>query len=411
MSTELDVQLDQEVARQLKIISRGVAEIVPKGELSQKLRKSIATKTPLIVKLGVDPTGIDLTLGHTVVLQKMKQFQDLGHRVHLLIGDFTATIGDPSGKSETRKQLTREQVLENAKTYSDQVFKILDRSKTEIVYNSDWLAPFTFADVIQLTSTMTVARMLEREDFHNRFTQNLPLSIHEFFYPFMQGYDSVALKADVELGGTDQKFNILMGRMLQKEYGQPQQVCVLLPILEGLDGVQKMSKSLGNYIGINEDPVNMYGKTMSIPDSILLRYFELLTDLSLEEIEELRSGIASGSVHPRDAKMKLAWMLVARFHDGDAADRAEQHFKTVFQKGALPEDIPVVSIAAEPLSIVQLLTTNNLATSNSDARRLVQGGAVKVDGDKVDRPDQQIVPQTDMVVQAGKRKFIRLKVE
>jgi tyrosyl-tRNA synthetase len=406
----LDPALEAEVERQLAIIRRGVAEIVPEDELAKKLRRSLKEGKPLIVKLGIDPTGADLTLGHTVVLQKLRHFQQLGHRAQLLIGDFTGQVGDPTGKSETRKQLTHEQVRENAKTYAEQAFKILDPEKTEILYNSTWLAPLTFSDVIRLASKITVARMLEREDFHKRYTNNQPISLHEFFYPLMQGYDSVAMRADIELGGTDQKFNLLMGRMLQEEDGQEPQVCIMMPILEGTDGVQKMSKSLGNYIGINEDPANMYGKTMSIPDELMVRYFELVTDVSIDDLNRIRAGLADGSLHPRDTKMRLAREIVKKYHGEQAALQAEEHFKTVFQQRALPEEMPEAAFPPGQVWIVKLLADTGLVPSNGEARRMIQGGAVKINGEKVSDTNAQIQLTDGMVLQAGKRKFVRIRV-
>lgn len=321
-----------DVQKQLEIIKRGTAEIVPEEELVEKLKKSVANNKPLHIKLGLDPTAPDIHLGHTVVLQKLRQFQELGHKVTIILGDYTGRIGDPTGKSETRKQLTEEQVLANAKTYEQQIFKILDPQKTSVRFNSTWLAPLKFEDVIRLAATTTVARMLEREDFSKRFKENLPISIHEFFYPLMQGYDSVALEADIELGGTDQKFNLLMGRTLQKEFGQEPQIALMMPILEGLDGVNKMSKSLGNYIGIDEPPQEMYGKTMSLPDELMVRYFELVTPVPLEEVRSIAKGLAEGTLHPRDVKMRLAREIVSFYHGPEAAMQAEEQFKKVFQK-------------------------------------------------------------------------------
>ncbi len=407
-SNEWDPRLEEAVERQLAVIRLGTAEIVPEEELVKKIRRSIRENKPLVVKLGVDPSGSDLTLGHTVVLNKMRQLQELGHRIQLLIGDFTGMVGDPTGKSETRKQLTREEVLSNAKSYADQAFKVLDPEKTEILYNSQWLAPMSFEDVVKLTSTLTVARMLEREDFHKRFTGNLPISLHEFLYPLMQGYDSVAMKADIELGGTDQKFNLLMGRMLQKEFGQEQQVAIMMPILEGLDGVQKMSKSLGNYIGINEGPNEQYGKTMSIPDELMVKYFELVTDVPIEELAMIKSGLAEQTLHPRDAKMRLAREIVTRYHGIDAAKAAEEHFKTVFQQGAIPDDVPEVQLAEGTLWVVKLLTETGLCPSNGEARRMVQQGGVKINGEKIDDAETQIKLENGMILQVGKRKFAKV---
>jgi len=405
--------VEKELARQLTIIKRGAAEIVPEGELVEKLRKSISSGKPLHIKLGLDPTAPDIHLGHTVVLQKLRQFQDLGHRVTIILGDYTARIGDPTGKSETRKQLTEEEVKANARTYEDQIFKILDKSKTNVVFNSQWLAPLTFADVINLAAKYTVARMLERDDFAKRFHNEQPISIHEFFYPLMQGYDSVALQADVELGGTDQKFNLLMGRHLQKEYGQEPQVALMMPILEGLDGVQKMSKSLGNYIGITESPKEMYGKTMSIADELMIRYFELVTPVSLEEIRDIENGLQEGALHPRDVKMRLAREIVTIYHGIDAARRAEAEFKNIFQKKELPDEVPEYRLDRKDLEegeiwLPKLLALAGLVSSTSEGKRLLQQGAVKIDDEKISDPDIRLIPQDGMIIKAGKRKFVKI---
>ena len=405
-----DPKVEAEVERQMAIVRRGAVEIIPEEELVAKLRRSVKTGKPLKVKLGLDPSAPDIHLGHTVVLQKMRQLQDLGHLVTVIIGDYTGMIGDPTGKSETRKQLTAEQVRENAATYVKQLFKVLDESKTTIRYNSEWLSPMNFADVISLAAKTTVARMLERDDFEKRYTSQQPISLHEFFYPLMQGYDSVALECDIELGGTDQKFNLLMGRMLQKEYGQEQQVILTMPLIEGLDGVAKMSKSLGNYIGIDEEPKEMYGKAMSIPDELMAKYYELVTDLSLEEVTAIREGLENKTLHPRDVKMRLAREIVRMYHGEEAAHAGEEHFKTVFQKRALPDDIPEVTLDAGAVWIVKLLTDLKMAPSNGEARRLVQGGGVKINEEKVTDVDAQIELADGMVVQAGKRKFARIKL-
>ncbi len=412
----MEKELQKEIHKQLEVIKRGTAELVPENELVEKLKKSIQENRPLNIKLGFDPTAPDIHLGHTVVLQKLRQFQDLGHNVTILLGDYTARIGDPTGKSETRKQLTEEQVLANARTYEEQIFKILNRDRTTMVFNSQWLAPLTFADVINLAAKYTVARMLERDDFAKRFDHEMPISIHEFFYPLMQGYDSVALEADVELGGTDQKFNLLMGRHLQKEYGQQPQVAIMMPILEGLDGVQKMSKSLGNYIGITESPREMYGKTMSIADELMVRYFELVTPVSMEEIRGIEAGLNSGSLHPRDVKMRLGREIVTIYHGAEAALRAEEEFKNIFQKKELPDEIPEYTVDFTGLEdgqiwLPKLLTLAGLAASTSEGRRLIQQGAVKVDDDKFDDPNGKIVPRGGMIIKAGKRKFVKLMVD
>lgn len=406
----------REVERQMAIIRRGVAEIVPEEDMRKKVERSVATGKPLKVKLGLDPSAPDIHVGHTVVLHKLRQFQELGHTVQLLIGDFTGRIGDPTGKSETRKQLTEEQVKANAATYVEQFAKILDADKMEVKYNSTWLSPMTFAEVLGLSAKVTVARMLERDDFEKRYSSNQPIGIHEFFYPLMQGYDSVALESDVELGGTDQKFNLLMGRQLQKEYGQEQQCALTMPIIEGLDGVQKMSKSLGNYIGISEPPNEIYGKAMSIPDELMVKYYELATDVSLEELESLKKGLADGTIHPRDAKMRLARTFVQMYWGEEAANEAENHFKTVFQQRALPTDIPEKEVSAAVLEdgklwIVKLLSELKLVPSNAEARRMVQQGAVKINEEKVASVDDHVVVEEGMIVQVGKRKFAKVVVK
>lgn len=395
-------------AEQFRLISHGVADLLPEDEFKKKLEKSVATNTPLIVKLGLDPTAPDIHLGHTVVLRKLKLFQDFGHKVIILIGDFTARIGDPTGKSVTRPPLTEEQVITNAKTYQEQIFKVLDPEKTEVRFNSEWLSKLDFADVLKLASKYTVARMLERDDFHKRYTEGRPISIHEFMYPLMQGYDSIALKADVEFGGTDQTFNLLMGRHLQGEEGMPEQTIITMPILEGLDGVQKMSKSLGNYIGISEAPSEMYGKAMSIPDELMMRYFMLVTDMSIEEQEQLSKDLESGTAHPRDVKMKLAHTIVRLYHGEEAANFGQDEFVRVFQKHAMPTDIPEykVAIKEEPVFVPQLLSDAGLTASNGEARRSIKAGAFKIDGEKCN--EEHIVLKDGMVLQVGKRKFIKI---
>ena len=400
--------MEQEVTRQLSIIRRGAAEIIPEEDLEKKVRHSLRTGRPLRVKLGLDPTAPDIHLGHTVVLHKLRQFQELGHQVIIIIGDFTGRIGDPTGRSETRRQLTEEEVRINAETYKEQIFKILDPRRTEVVFNSSWLGKLTFSEVIELAAKVTVARMLEREDFSRRFQEGRPIGIHEFFYPLMQGYDSVVLRADVELGGTDQKFNLLMGRTLQKEYGQEPQVAFMMPILPGLDGVQKMSKSLGNYIGINEPPQEMYGKTMSLPDELMLLYFELVTTLSLEELEDLRRRLALGTLHPRDAKMYLAREIVKLYHGEAAALQAEANFRRVFQERELPEEMPEVEVEQARMWVPRLLVRCGLAPSTSEARRLILQGAVKLNGVKLEDPEADIEISPGDVLQVGRRKFVRL---
>lgn len=412
---ELSLEQQQEVERQWETIKRGTVEVVPEDELKAKVIQSVVTGKPLKVKLGLDPSAPDIHLGHTVVLHKLRQFQAFGHEVQLIIGDFTGRIGDPTGKSETRKQLTEEDVKRNAETYKEQIYKILDPQKTTVYYNSEWLSPLNFVDVIQLSAQMTVARMLERDDFTKRYSSNQPISLHEFFYPLMQGYDSVALESDVELGGTDQKFNLLMGRHLQEKYGKKGQAAIMMPLIEGLDGVQKMSKSLGNYIGISEEPNEIYGKSMSIPDELMTKYYELATDISNEELAGLKKGLSDGSVHPRDAKMQLAKQFVRMYHGETAAEEAEQHFKTVFQQGALPEDMEEVVLPASELEdgkirLVKLLVILGLQSSNGEARRSVQQGAVKVNEEKITDHNAELIPQDDDVVQVGKRKFAKIKL-
>ncbi|WP_178022884.1 tyrosine--tRNA ligase [uncultured Paenibacillus sp.] len=413
---ELNAAQQAEVERQLQVISRGVVEIVPEDELKQKVIKSVVTGKPLKVKLGLDPSAPDIHVGHTVVMQKLRQFQELGHQVQLIIGDFTGRIGDPTGKSETRKQLTEEDVQRNAETYRQQIFKILDPAQTQVNFNSEWLAPMTFADVVMLSAKVTVARMLERDDFTKRYTNGQPISIHEFFYPLMQGMDSVALESDIELGGTDQKFNLLMGRTLQKEYGKDTQVAIMTPIIEGLDGVQKMSKSLGNYIGIDEAPNEIYGKAMSVPDELMAKYYELVTDLTLEELAALTEGLKSGAVHPRDAKMRLAHTLVRMYHGQEAADAAQEHFVTVFQQRALPEDIEEKEIPAAELEngkirLIKLLTLIDFAASNGEAKRSIQQGAVKLNEEKISDPNAEVELAGGEIIQVGKRKFAKLLVK
>lgn len=412
---ELKPEQQVEVERQLEVIQRGVAEIVPEDELKRKVIKSVVSGEPLKIKLGLDPSAPDIHIGHTVVMHKLRQFQELGHQVQLIIGDFTGRIGDPTGKSETRKQLTEEDVQRNAQTYKEQIFKILDPEKTKVFYNSEWLGPMSFADVVTLSAKVTVARMLERDDFTKRYQNGLPISIHEFFYPLMQGMDSVALQSDIELGGTDQKFNLLMGRTLQKEYGVEPQATITLPLLEGLDGVQKMSKSLGNYIGVDEEPNEIYGKSMSVPDELMLKYFELATDINNEELAELAKDVKDGSVHPRDAKMKLAGTLVRMYHGEEAEEAAKQHFVTVFQQRALPDDIEEFTLTADQLEeggirVMQLLTHLGFAASNGEAKRSIQQGSVKINEEKWTDVNEAYTPKEGDIVQVGKRKFAKIKL-
>lgn len=393
------------VQEQLAVIKRGADELLVQSELVTKLERG----TPLRIKAGFDPTAPDLHLGHTVLINKLRQFQELGHQVIFLIGDFTGMIGDPSGKSATRPPLTREQVLENAETYKAQVFKILDPARTEVAFNATWMDQLSPADFIRLSSQYTVARMLERDDFSKRYAGNQPIAIHEFLYPLVQGYDSVALRADVELGGTDQKFNLLMGRELQRAYGQEAQCILTMPLLEGLDGVKKMSKSLGNYVGIQEAPGVMYNKLVSIPDTLMWRYFELLSFRSLEEIAQFRSDVAQGA-NPRDIKIKLAEEIVARFHGEEAAQTAHRSAGNRMKDGELPEDLPEVELETDAaLPVAAVLNKAGLVKNAAAARDLLAAGSVKVDGEVVDRGFLFEIGRT-YICQAGKKAFARISV-
>ena len=391
----------------LDLIKRGCDELLLEGELKQKLE----LKRPLRIKAGFDPTAPDLHLGHTVLLNKMRQLQDLGHHALFLIGDFTGMIGDPTGKNTTRPPLSREQVMENAQSYRDQVFKVLDPEKTEIVFNSEWMDKFSAADLIRLAATSTVARMLERDDFGKRYRSNQPIAIHEFMYPLVQGYDSVALKADMELGGTDQKFNLLMGRELQKHYGQPPQCVLTMPLLVGLDGANKMSKSLGNYVGITEPPQEIFGKLMSVSDDLMWDYLELLSFESMNTIGQWRTDVEGGR-NPRDIKVLLAQEIVARFHSRKAAEDALTEFEARFRQGALPEDMPEATVDAVDggIGIAHLLKQAGLVGSTSEALRMIAQGAVKLDGERVSDKALQLAAGASVVAQVGKRKFARVTV-
>ncbi len=397
------------IEEQLELIERGAVDCISREELVKKLKKSQKTGIPLKVKAGFDPTAPDLHLGHTVLLQKLKHFQDLGHDIYFLIGDFTGMIGDPTGKSDTRKALTVEQVAENAESYKAQVFKILDQEKTRVVFNSTWLGKLSSNDMIKLASELTVARMLERDDFKKRFDSGKPISIHEFLYPLIQGFDSVAMEADVELGGTDQLFNLLMGRDLQRSRGQEPQIVLTMPLLEGLDGVNKMSKSLGNYIGITESADNVYGKVLSISDDLMFRYYELLSDLSRDEIGELKEKMESGTLHPKEIKKQLARELTARFHSSEAALAAEAGFEKVFTKGGVPDDIPeMVSSATEEIWLPQLLVDSGLVKSTSDGRRMIKQNAVSIDGEKITDMNSVVQPEGEVLIKVGKRRFCKV---
>ncbi|OUV63782.1 MAG: tyrosine--tRNA ligase [Gammaproteobacteria bacterium TMED119] len=400
MSGDLKTVLDE--------IKRGCEEIL----IAQELEEKLASGRPLRIKAGFDPTAPDLHLGHTVLINKLYQFQQLGHEIVFLIGDFTGMIGDPTGKNVTRKPLTREQVMANAQSYKDQVFKILDPEQTTVSFNSEWMSKMTAQDMVQLAARHTVARMLERDDFAKRYKSNQAIAIHEFLYPLVQGYDSVALQADVELGGTDQKFNLLMGRELQKQYGQSPQVIMTLPILEGLDGVQKMSKSLDNYIGINEPPTEIFGKIMKISDDLMWRYFELLSFESKQQIQSYQDAIHNEGVNPRDIKFKLGQELVARFHNQQAAVRAQQDFIDRFQHNQIPDDMPEIVLPnqSDPWLIGSALKQAQLVTSTSEAIRMIKQGAVKIDGHKIADAKLQLNAGSTIVLQVGKRKFARVTV-
>ncbi|MDD4881833.1 MAG: tyrosine--tRNA ligase [Gallionellaceae bacterium] len=397
----------QALSENLAGIKRGCHELLIEAELVEKLKRG----KPLRIKAGFDPTAPDLHLGHTVLINKLRQFQELGHEVMFLIGDFTGMIGDPTGKNVTRKPLTRDDVIENARTYEQQIYKILDPEKTLVMFNSSWMGAMSAADLIQLAAKHTVARMLERDDFSKRYNGGQPIAIHEFLYPLIQGYDSVAMKADVELGGTDQKFNLLVGRELQKHYGQAPQVVLTMPILEGLDGVQKMSKSLGNYIGIAEPPNEMFGKLMSVSDVLMWRYIELLSFESLDTVRQWRQDVEAGR-NPRDIKVMFAQEIITRFHDRTAAERALADFEARFRQGAIPDDIPELTLdgGAAGLPVTQLLKQAGLVTSTSEAMRQIEGGGVRLDGEKVSDKGLVVAKGSTVVAQVGKRKFARIQV-
>jgi tyrosyl-tRNA synthetase len=407
--------VDRSLDRQLETIRQGTVDIVPEDLLKTKLERSIATQTPLIVKQGFDPTAPDIHLGHTVGLRKLRQFQDLGHRVVFLVGDFTGLIGDPSGRSRTRVRMDHKTLLDNAETYTEQAFRILDPKKTKIDFNSRWLSKLTFAEVLELTATQTVAQLLERDDFSKRYNEGKPISLLEFVYPLAQGFDSVALKADVEIGGTDQTFNLLMARDIQRQYGQEPQVILTLPLLEGTDGVEKMSKSLGNYIGITEPPEEIFGKTMSIPDGLILKYFGLVSDLDTAAIREVETRLADPATNPSHVKRELARNLVARFHDEKAAAAAERHFDTVHVRKDRPDEIERVRLAPDDgggVWIARALKETEMCESTSAARRLIKQGAVRVDGTRVSDVELQLTPRNaPYSIKVGKRRFVDIVVE
>ncbi len=404
------MDIKNEVERQYNILKRGCEEVINEIEFKQKLEKSIKNNKPLKIKLGIDPTGSDLHIGHAVPLRKLKQFQDLGHTVQFLIGTFTARIGDPTGKSETRKMLSNDAVQENIKTYIDQLGIILDLEKTEIKYNGDWLEKLSLEEVLNLLSQFTVSQMVSREDFSKRLAENKPVSLIEFMYPIMQGYDSVALECDVELGATEQKFNILRGRDLQKAYGQEQQICLLMPILEGLDGVEKMSKSLNNYIGITEAPNDMFGKVMSISDELMFRYYEIITEIPLEEIEKMKMDITNGALHPMEAKKNLGKELVTIYHGAEEGIKAKEWFENVFSKKNLDVDLPEVEIAGKEEGIIELLVnTLKFANTTSEARRLIEQGGFKINDEAIKDVKSSIKLESGMIIRAGKKKIVKVK--
>ncbi|MDR2901717.1 MAG: tyrosine--tRNA ligase [Lactobacillales bacterium] len=396
----------------LKIMLKGVADHTATDDIVKKLKTVQDEKRPLRIKLGLDPSAPDIHLGHAVVLRKIKQMQDLGHEAIIIIGDFTGMIGDPSGKSKTRKPLTREQVVENAKTYESQVFKVLDKSKTTLLFNSDWLGKMTFKEVIELAAKTTVARLLERDEFKKRYDTNQPISVHEFFYPLMQAYDSVHVKADIELGGTDQTFNILMGRNIQKDFNQEPQITLFMPLLEGLDGIEKMSKSLGNYIGVNEPANVMYEKAMKIPDELIMKYYNLCTDIHPDDIQKIKERLDKGE-NPRDIKMELAREITALYHSKEAALAGEDHFKTAYQKGVAPADADVLEFAApvDANALMDALVATGKYKSKSDLRRLFQQGAVKINDEKATDVKQLPAMPNGSVIQIGKGQFFRVSVK
>ena len=396
---------------QMDLIKRGIVELLPEDEMVKKIERSIKENKPLVIKQGFDPTAPDIHLGHTVGIRKLKHFQDLGHQVVVIIGDYTAMVGDPSEKNTTRPRLTHEQVMEHAQTYQEQFFKILDPEKTIVRFNGEWFSKMTFAQIMELASKFTVARMLERDDFAKRYANQQPISIHEFFYPLMQGYDSVMIHADVEIGATEQKFNLVIGRDIQREYGQEPQVILTLPVLEGLDGKQRMSKSIGNYIGIDEDPKEMYGKTMSIPDELIYRYFELVTDVDQAALNEIKAKLANPKTNPRDLKMQLAYTLVRMYHGEEAAEYASAEFKKVFVKKDIPDEMPEMHLDKDKMRIDDLLIATKTASSKSEARRLITGGGVSIDGQKISDPFFTVELKNGQILKVGKRKFVKIMVK
>lgn len=409
---QLNALQKQELERQYIILTYGVNGIIPDQEFKQKIAKSIKNNEPLKVKLGLDPTAPDIHIGHTVVLNKLKQFQELGHTIQLIIGDFTGRIGDPTGKATARVALTDDEVRHNAQTYFEQFGKIIDMEAVELHYNAKWLSKIDFAEVLQLASNVTVARMLERNDFHNRYKENKPIYLHEFFYPVMQGYDSLELESDIELGGTDQEFNVLFGRQIQEQFGKEKQVVMLLPLLEGLDGVEKMSKSKKNYIGIDEKPNDIFGKTMSIRDELIGKYFELASNLSIEEVVEIKKQLANETLHPRDAKIRLAYSFVEMLYDKAVAEESKNYFLTVFQKNQMPDEITEVIWEKElTIGILDLIIDLNLLPSKGEARRMIKNSGIRLNREKVENPNLMVTIENNLVLQVGKRKFVRMKLK
>lgn len=409
MATKSDAKIEAEVERQLALIREGALEVLTEDDLRAKLRSSLEAGRPLKVKLGLDPTAPDIHLGHTVVLNKLRDFQDLGHQVVFLVGDFTCSIGDPSGRSKTRPALSMEEIRANAETYCEQAFKILDREKTVIDYNSRWLAPMSFADVIRLAARYTVARMVERDDFAKRLAEGLPISLHELLYPLAQAYDSVALQADVELGGSDQKFNLMVVRDIQREFDQQAEVAVITPLLVGTDGARKMSKSLGNYVGVAEEAEEIYGKLMSVSDELMFDYLDILRLKTPAEVKKLRADVAAGRAHPKDVKMEMARSVVERCHDEASARAAEEHFERVHKEGLTPEDIPTHKPSANPIALATLLCEAGLAASKSEARRLIAQNAVSVDDEKVADAQAEVRLAGGEIIKVGKRRFARIE--
>lgn len=403
----MDIQ--KEVTRQLEILKRGTEEIISEGELRAKLEKSLKENKPLKVKFGIDPTGNEIHIGHAVPVRKLKQFQDLGHTVQFLIGTYTAKIGDPTGKNETRKMLTDEDIAENIKSYLDQISTILDLDKIEISYNADWLSKLSMEDILKLMSQFTVSQMTSREDFAKRLKENKPVSLVEFMYPILQGYDSVVLECDIEIGATEQKFNLLRGRDLQKNAGQEAQVCIMMPILEGLDGVNKMSKSLNNYIGVKEEANNMFGKIMSISDELMIKYYKMITEISLENIEKMEESIKSGELHPMEAKKRLGEELVKIYHGEEAGKSAREYFDTMFSKKEIPDDILEIKIEEDEIGVIDLLCKKlEWFKSTSEARRLIQQGGFKVDGESIVEAKEIVQIKDGMIIRAGKKKIVKL---